>query len=191
MRPVEFEERFAATWALWVLDHGLPDLPDQMVEGLSVPIAFWAGQRVGAVMFVQRCPHDEECEADEHFTTDEVSFRRTDDGWIPAAGSSGVDWPQCGLGRLDVPARHVQFEEPGEYRVDGPDGWACVRQTAVVGRDAAWIELVEGDQLTRRPVNAPTGRVIVATPGEEPATIRILDSDQSELATCTVTSRQS
>src|ERR1019366_3834449 len=77
MRPVEFEERFAATWALWVLDHGFPDLPDQMVEGLSVPIAFWAGQRVGAVMFVQRCPHDEECEADEHFTTDEVSFRRT------------------------------------------------------------------------------------------------------------------
>lgn len=189
MRPVNFDERFAVSWDLWVLSNGLPDLPEQMVEGISVPVAYWAGDRVGAVLSVQRCPHDDGCEPGEHFTTDELSFRRTDTGWIPASGSSGGDWPLRGLGRVDVPAHHVEFEDPGGYRVDGPDGWSCVRQVAVVGRAAMWVELVESDQVTRRPVGAPTGYLIVAVPADKPATLRILDVDQSELATCTITSR--
>lgn len=41
----------ADDWGPWVLDHGLPKLPDELGEDETVPVAYWSGPFIGAVMF--------------------------------------------------------------------------------------------------------------------------------------------
>jgi hypothetical protein len=45
--PDSFDEDDAYLWCEWVLDHDLPELPDVLVKGESVPIARWAGPTFG------------------------------------------------------------------------------------------------------------------------------------------------
>jgi hypothetical protein len=80
-----------------------------------------------------------------------------------------------------VPGDHVAFV--GGLGTSG-DGWLCTAVEVLVGDRAAWIELTDTDTetTTRRPVEAPIGDVIVCFPTDKgPATIRVLDGDETEI----------
>ena len=46
-KPASYDEDLMTDWSLWVLDHGLPDIPAAVAVGESVPVARWAGRRPG------------------------------------------------------------------------------------------------------------------------------------------------
>jgi hypothetical protein len=181
MRPESFDTELIAGWGESVLEHGLPELPEVVARGESVPVACWAGPVVGAVHYVRHSEDDDEEHAGAGARVDTVTlcFGRTASGWEPGVGQGGSGPADPRLTRLAVPGDHVAFV--GGFGTGG-DGWACTTVEVLVGDRAAWIELTDTETTIRRPVDAPIGQVIVCFPTDKgPATIRILDSDETEI----------
>ena len=84
-------------WSLWVLDHGLPELPEGVANGESVPVARWVGPEFAAVLHVYFRPGDEgdPDDAASLETETEVS-RRTGVRWEDSRGSGGSNWVSSG-----------------------------------------------------------------------------------------------
>jgi hypothetical protein len=182
VRPESFDTELNAEWGAWVLELGLPELPEVVACDESVPVAYWAAPLVGAVLYVQRSPNDDEDEDDEgdRVDTETVCFGRTSHGWEPGVGQGG-SWPSDPrLTRLAVPGDHVEFS--GGFETVGEDGWRCVAVDGVVSTQAAWIEVTDIEGTDRRRVEAPTGAVIVGFPSDNrPALIRVLDGGETEI----------
>jgi hypothetical protein len=186
MPPPSFASSLSRDWDQWVLSNGLPDLPERLNPHESVPIAYWTGPEFGAVMHIVDCDHDRDCEHDEHYATDERCFRRTPHGWEPASLSAGSDWPGGTSSRIRVPADYVEFDDYPGMVTDLEHGWRCVTVTGLIGRDAAWIELTQAAETTRRRMDAASGVFIVAMSGARPADLKILGPDGTIRATYTL-----
>jgi hypothetical protein len=179
MPPASFDEELMDDWSLWVLDHGLPQLPDRVRIGESVPVAFWAGPRVGAVVHILATADDPQVGEPDRFDTEVTCFRRIDDRWEAANARGGTDWPPgASLAGIQVAREFVGFG--GEMTASG-DGPTCTAIDGVVGDDAQWIEVSDITGTVRRPVEAPIGVVVVAVSDLRPVAIRILDGFDREL----------
>jgi hypothetical protein len=151
--PSSFHESVIDDWCEWVLDNGLPATPEKLGRDEAVPVARWAGERWGAVMYLEWWEADEDDPDDEDFISTEVQpYRRTASGWEPAAGSGGSNWPSSGtrIARVEVPDRAAHLGgETGNVSYDG--SWYCVALEGFVGRDAATVTVVDesGEESTR------------------------------------------
>lgn len=171
----------------WVLDAGLPPLPDRVGPDDSVPVAFWAGPVFGAVLNVWGCDHDPDCPPEEHLATSTQCFKRTPNGWEFAGVSAGTDWPTPGLRGLVLSDDAVVFDVESVQTVRGPDdGWTCSAVDGVVGASAVWIELTQDGDVVRQKIEAPTGAVVVAMSNTSEALIRTFDRAGAVLWSLTV-----
>jgi len=181
MRPESFHTELIAEWGEWVLERGLPELPEVVARDESVPVAYWAGPLVGAVLYVQRSPNDNDGDDQDRVVTETQCFGRTADGWELGAGHGGCGPSDPRLTRLAVPGDYVEFS--GGFETGGAGGWRCIAVDGVVGTRAAWVEVTDVEGTVRRHVEAPTGAVIVCfSTDDRPAMIRVLDVDETELA---------
>jgi hypothetical protein len=89
-RPDSFAEDVMTDWSLWVLDNGLPKLPDRVEVGESVPVARWVGARFAAVLHVQWRWGDSE--EDDVLISETEVFARREGGWEISSGSGGTNW---------------------------------------------------------------------------------------------------
>lgn len=177
-RPASFHHDYAEDWGAWVLEHGLPPLPSFLGEADEVPVAYWAGTTLGAVLFLSWASNDEEEEEPpgaREVNYDHCSFARADHGWHPTGGWGGTAGPrEDPMQPPRHPERYVRFF--GEWQ----DGHAR-GLTGGVGAAARTIELQDQEGRTRRPVDAPMGLVIVCFDLHQEVTIRILDGDGQPL----------
>jgi hypothetical protein len=60
VRPPSFAEEYMGDWELWVLAHGLPDVPDLVAAGEAIPIARWVGKQWAAVLHLTCAPPEDE-----------------------------------------------------------------------------------------------------------------------------------
>ena len=176
---MSFDGEAGELWSLWVLEHGLlPDLPAQLGEDESVPVAWWTGPESAAVLHLRRWPPEDlrdpaDPDDDPHTEVDVHVFERVDDGWVPAASGGSGGWPDPRLVRVRVPDDHASLTGV----VAG--GWAVRPHVALwgeVGTAAATLEVEQGGRTTRRAVHAPLGWVVVSAMGA-PFTARVRDAD--------------
>ena len=182
-QPPSFHYEYSDDWATWVLDHGLPELPRTLGDEDEVPIAYWAGPVVGAVLFCSwraDCEEDTPTEAPREIDNVHYSYVRTGTGWEPTGASGGTGGPEDKPMQPPVlPHRLAYFG--GGFQESGPPGSVRGR-TGMVGGSARTIELVDRHGTTRRPVEAPLGWVIVCFDPEDEVTIRVLDDQGETLA---------
>jgi hypothetical protein len=167
-----FEHREA--WDLWVLDHGLPDLPSALRVGESVPIARWSGPVYGAVLSVSR----DEDEDGEFVDANVVTYRRTPSGWEAASGEGGGSWYDDALVRPDLPPRLAAV--PHFHHSSGE--WSCAAAYGVAGVEAATVEVQVGGTVTTARMESPVGAFVVAADGTAPAVVRVRDTKGELLA---------
>lgn len=104
MQPGSFDEELMGDWSLWVLDHGVPELPNTVSVGELVPVAYWVGPAFGAVLHVQWRWGDPE---DEDYLISEVEvFLRTPSGWQCSMGGGGGAW-------FDLPLQRPHLDPRG------------------------------------------------------------------------------
>ncbi len=156
MPPRSFDEDAASEWAEWVLDHGLPELPETVRVGDSVPIAYWAGPKYGAVVTVEWSWSDDH--TDDYPAFEVETFRRTGDGWEPSGMTSGADWFDPPL--LVRPDAHARFVEVTGVSKHTSLGWSCGAVDGTAGADDAFADAVvrvldrNGQPLLEYPVEA-------------------------------------
>jgi hypothetical protein len=158
------------SWSVWVLDHGLPELPERVELGQSVPVARWAGRRFGAVLHLQwNWSEDHE---DDYLATEVELFRRIDGGWAAASGGGGSDWPfEPPLTRPVIPL--PQLSSGGETAPEDW-GWSVIAFDGLSGTDAVAVEVSDQDGITREAIYSPLGIVLAAFDATKPATVRVI-----------------
>jgi hypothetical protein len=175
-RPASFADEWMSEWSEWVLDHGLPDLPAEVAGGDAVPVAYWAGPLVGAVLHRWRRSGDEL--ADDEVGEEVQHFRRTSHGWEEANGQGGSG------GGIDPLLQRLAF--PADYAFVGGetstlDGhWSC---SSIEGGARGW-QRRPGTRFARRGVpgaRLAAGAVIAATGDPAGATVVVVDGRGVEL----------
>jgi hypothetical protein len=172
VRPVSFHEGEMTDWSIWVLDHGLPELPDTVNVGESVPVARWPGVRFGAVVHVQ-WDWTEEHDEDELQSEIEL-FRRTAEGWEVASGGGGGGWFSPPLKRPPIPEDSAGL---GHFQLAGSGDWQSCAAYGFAGARARFIEVIDSDGVTRHPLESPLGVFLVAAEADERAVARVLRED--------------
>jgi hypothetical protein len=177
-RPPSFAEDRLGDWGLWVLEHGLPDLPEAVRVGESVPVARWVGPSRAAVVHVgwSRTADDD----DDELGDDVEMFYRDGPGWASFSGMGGGGWFDPPLVRPRMGARQAHIaERSGASEVTGMSCETCV---GFAGLEATTIELADREGITRMLLESPLGVFVVATEGGVPAVVRVLDADDVVLA---------
>ena len=174
-QPSSFSVDLADEWAVWVLNHRLPDLPNDLATAESIPVAFWAGPRFGAVRRISRFDDDDRSGLDD----DVDLFERTGTGWESLGASGCGSWSSTPAFRPHVVADRVASIEGSVGCVAGEV--ACIALELVVGSAAAVIQLNDSDGVSRREIHAPMGVAVVCTDATRPAIMRILDRDGATL----------
>jgi hypothetical protein len=172
--PSDFDEEDAYSWCLWALDHGLPNLPENVQKGEAVPIARWAGPKLAAVLRVEWSWSDDPRGEPDYLASVVQAFRRTEDEWEGANGDGGGTWPD--------PPFILPVIGPREVRVWGTHGvvgggWSCSAHWGRVGPEIAYAEVVVEDDTIRRTIDSPIGAMIVAFDPSIPSTVRYLTQD--------------
>ena len=163
-----------------MLNTGLPPLPPSLRPRWPVPVAIWSGERHGAVMVVEDCDHDPHCPSEPHYMAMTYCYRRQGpEEWELPSGCGGTDWPGGTSTNSLLEEREVLLEGG---QSGSSTGWMCSKADGFVGSAARWIELEEGAVTTRRAVS-DSGAFVVVLDGDGPATVRILDRDESVIAT--------
>ena len=166
-------------WSLWVVEHGVPDLPEEVHQGESVPVARWVGPRYAAVLHVQWMWGRED-PAEDHLASEIDCLVRAGDHWEGTEGGGGTGWPSARLVRPgDILPRQVhRFGLHG----DSGAGYACSVAYGVAGTDAAYVELVTSLGTKRWDFESPIGAWVVAWGSTLSGEVSILDSDGRPLA---------
>lgn len=173
--PPSFDEDEAYAWCEWVLDHGLPELPDTFAKGEAVPIARWIGPEFGAVLRTEWSWSDEpRSDRPDALWSVVQMFRRTATGWEGSSGDGGGGWYDPPFQPPTIGSREVQTF--GAHS-SGGDGWRGAARFGRVGSDIAFAELATGDRTVRQPIESPIGAVIVAFDPSLPCTFRYIAHD--------------
>jgi hypothetical protein len=161
-----------------VLDHGLPDLPGPgLVLGESVPVSYWIGPSTAAVAHVRFVRRD--ADEDPFPEVDVELFCRVGGTW-ETWGGGGSNWTEePTLARVTVPARYA---DPGGMTGGWSEERGCTALFGAVGVDAVTAEVLQAGEVTRRPVEAPVGLLVVCADSRSPFTVRVLDADGRLLA---------
>lgn len=169
MGSFEREDDIAVAKA--VLDHGLPPLPAQVGPGQVVPVSCWVGDDLGVVMQVRWS--ESTGGLDDFLIAEAHVLARTDDGWraLSSFGCGEFDHP---LGRRQIEPGAVVILTRGSSR-DDEEPW-CLVLAGVAGRDGAVVEFTGGKGMFRRPLDSPIGAFAVASVGDEPCLVRVLDA---------------
>jgi hypothetical protein len=154
-------------------------LPDRVMPGEPVPVAVWTGRRFAAVYVIEDCLHDPYCGTEEHYVATHYNYRRGPQGWELPNGSGSDQWPGGTSTKASLPPRSV-LTDSGWYGSDS--SWICRMVVGFAGSDARWVELHEGADTTRRPIDA-SGAFAVVVDGDGPAVIHVLDQDERPLYT--------
>ncbi len=184
MRPVGFDEDLSERWSRWVLENGLPEIPRRLAVGESVPVAYWIGPTTAAVLHVRRVLDEEE--KAPYLDADVELFCLVDSAW-ESWGGGGANWPDSlpsweddgSLTRIDVPPQHVDL---GAMNGGGSIERGCKALWGDVGAAASIAEVSQAGQVTRRPIEAPLGAIVVCGDSGQPLTVRIMDSRGELLA---------
>ena len=184
--PSDFDEDDAYSWCLWALDHGIPEFPETLQKGESVPVARWTGPQLGAVLRVEWSWSVEPRDQPDDIVSVIQTFRRTDDGWDGATSDGGGGWHNPPLAPPPIGPREVQV---WGTHTDVCGEWSCSAHWGRVGQEIAYAELVTGDDIVRRTIDSPIGAVIVAFDPSLPSTIRFL-TDSGEVARVLATPAQ-
>ncbi len=179
-RPGSFHRDEQPDWALWVLDHGLPELPAQLAVDECVPVSRWLGPDIAAVTTVTRYVDDE---GDEWVDDDTMFFLRSAHGWEQDGGSGGAGAPVVDddayasnrgvFGDRPLAPDQVVME-PSVW--SGGRDWSAVAVIGLAGSNAAVGEVEQAGQVVRAPLEAPVGMFVIAFRGEQPAVVRVLDA---------------
>lgn len=147
-------------------------------------MAYWIGPTTAAVLHIRhiREPVDEQDldRREEMFIETDIDlFGRVDDAWQGWGGGGGAWADHLPLARVDVP--------PGSANLHGMNSASigdrgCKALWGEVGTEAAFAEVIQSDQVTRRAVQAPTGAYVVCGEYDHPFTVRILNSQDVPLA---------
>lgn len=168
---------------LKVLEEGLPRAPSQLSSELVIPVAYWKGSKVAAVLFLRYS------EDDDGNTIPGVIrgiFRRDGTNWDPLAHWSGSGWSHDPLMNADsvsdLGGRDI-YVSSGSFG-DQPLG----DQPAIVlnGRHSPDVKAIEVTQngLTQTvPANGLWGAWIVSLTEWAPYRVVALDKDGGELQT--------
>lgn len=167
--PPSFNAEYSDDWARWVLDHGLPVLPDALGEDDEVPIAHWAGPRFGAVVFRRWWPEEDR---DGPLVDDNVVLLEwVASEWRPLNADGGT------AGSLPDPMTRPPMSI-GEVQITGQTGSDGVRAVdGLVGEGVRYIELDDGGGLTRKDVEAPLGVFVVCFAASHQVNVRFLDQE--------------
>ena len=173
MRPDSFDDELQEDWSRWVIEHGLPDMPEsELAADQSVPVAYWVGPRTAAVAHIMRGREELQDEPETYAAW--FFFYRVDGTWM-SAGNGAMQWRQVApLARVDLPPDHVDLRPS--------TGAGCLALSGEVGSAAAVIEAVQAEEVSRRPIEAPTGLIVVCGDSTKPFTVRILGADGMVLA---------
>ena len=172
-RPGAFHELHMTEWSEWVLDHGLPPLPEGVGREGSVPVARWVGPRYAAVMHVQRGGHIDDPGLGELENEVEL-FVRGDDAWQTCDATGGTNWHDPPFLRPDMEPERVWFFGMLYSPCEG--GFACAVD-GIAGAAAETIEVEDGDGVTAMAVESPMGAFVVAFDAARPAVIRVRDAE--------------
>jgi hypothetical protein len=170
-RPPSFEEEWQNDWSLYVIEHGLPDLPPTVRVGESVPVARWVGPRRAAVLHVEWSWSDDHL--DDELVDNTEMFYMTSSGWEPFGGMGGSGWFDPPLVR---PGMHQRAAYIGGGSAASEEGVSCETCIGWAGEDATTIELEDADGVLTRPLESPLGVFVVASAGEAAAFVRVLDA---------------
>ncbi len=177
--PPSFDEEWATDWSIWVLDHGLPELPATVVPGQSVPVAYWAGPRFGGVLHVRWSWSRHH--RDDQLQSEVEPFRRVERAWRPTGARGGSGWYDPPLARLDLGPREAftggMYTQ--NHATEGPMGICMI--DGVAGTDGAWVEIATAAGEVRRPLDSPIGAFVAVTNLGRAATLRILDKEGATL----------
>jgi hypothetical protein len=185
MEPAGFDLSLSYEWTLWVLAHGLPEMPGpEFAIDQSVPVAYWIGPTTAAVLHIRRIrtaayEQDVDSEHEVVTETDIEVFRLVDGSWEGRGGGGGGWDDESPLARIDVPPDHVDLHGMNCGGVGDSGSKALWGE---VGTDAAFTEVIQAGCVTRRRVEAPTGAFVVSAEYEHPFTVRVLDSRENLLA---------
>ena len=172
--PESFDEQWMTDWSIWVLDHGLPEMPDTVEIGWSVPVARWVGDSVGAVLHVQWQWTEDHAEEQPDrslslvqrqpadFLISEVEILAGMSGkWQNPTGSGGTGWIDPPLARPErVGDRHIGvFGLHGDAVGDPAVRWATIY--GVTAPPITYLRVSVDSADIRYPIESPTGAWIV------------------------------
>lgn len=191
MRPVDFSNANSDTWARWVLEHGLPDLPETIDMDESVPVAYWRGDTIAAVLFVRRWLDgrpddllpDEKWDEEELTDMDAGLFKLVNGEWTPFGGGGG-NW-HCEAALTAPVLGPDEFSLSGMYGAgDEKSQWLAIY--GYLGENIAYLEVEQDGAIRRRPADAPLRAAVVALESR-PFTVRGLAKDGTEIGSVTET----
>jgi hypothetical protein len=159
---------------LWVVEYGIPPLPDRLDLGMIVPIASWVDDELAAVMSLswgEGISDDETTIPAAEFNLQ--SFTRREASWEPECGSGGGGWWDPAL---DRPPLNGTQHALGHEHCTWSDWSACVTGGAV-GPGITHIELERQGQTLRRSVDSPLGAVVAVTPADVASVLRAFTAD--------------
>jgi hypothetical protein len=177
--PPTFDEYFMNDWSLWVVEHGLPVLPDEVRKGESIPIARWAGPRYAAVLHIQWMWGNDD--SSEDYLAGEIDcLVAVGDGWESTDGGGGTGWPWARLARpRDIAPRQVH--RLGVHLASGVD-YRCSVAYGVAGVDAAYVELRTSRGTQRSGFDSRIGAWVAAWEAGLAAEVRVFDAQSQLLA---------
>lgn len=159
-------------WSLWVLEHGLPLLPDQVAERSSVPVTWWRGTNSAAVLHLRRWPDDGE---DASYTEVDIQvFASVDGRWQLTASGGAGGWPEALVRPVEVRPEHADL---GGVVQGTSGGVEVVALWGEAGRFAASLEVEQEGVVTTRPVEGELGWVVVSAVVQGPVIARVRDGD--------------
>lgn len=174
--PDSFHKDLQLDWTLWVIDHALPSLPEDVLRGTAVPVARWTGARFGAVMFVRWFTLDRPSQEGLECDVDVLERRQGEWRWV---GGGGVGWhlpPLARPRRLGPRTVHVLGEGSHGHRTG-----AARTAYGVAGVDAATVSVIATDREQSMRIESPFGAFVVAFDAQRDATMRVLDANDEVL----------
>ncbi len=81
---------------MWVLDHGLPAMPEALGDDDEVPTAYWRGERFATVLFRSWAAigeGEQEPAEGPDVDDDHYSWVLTETGWVPIKAGGGAGGP--------------------------------------------------------------------------------------------------
>lgn len=177
MRPASFDLELSTAWSLWVLEHGLPAVPDRLPDGTSVPVTCWRDHDSAAVLHVRRWSSDEDQEPCTE--VDVEVFELVDGSWHPVTSGGAGGWADAVVRPCTLDADHADLGGVVQGTAGGAEVVALWGQ---VGASAVTVEVEQDGVVTTGPVVGQWGWVVASAVVRGPVVVRVRDGSGRVLA---------